>query len=95
MPAPAKSVNLPHDFVIAPFNDISGTEKVLSLVPPESLAAILVEAVQGAGGAVGASLEFLRYLRQAATARQVLIIADEVMTSRLAYRGQMEKLGVT
>ncbi|KAI9740025.1 MAG: hypothetical protein M1818_004776 [Claussenomyces sp. TS43310] len=85
VPAPPKSVNLPHGFVIAPFNDISGTERVLSLVACRSLAAILVEAVQGAGGAVGASLEFLRYLREAATAHKALFIADEVMTFRLAY----------
>lgn len=94
MPAPANSVNLPHDFVVAPFNDIPGTEKVLSLISPNSLAAILVEAVQGAGGAVGASLEFLQYLRRAATAHKALFVADEVMTSRLAYRGQMAKLGI-
>lgn len=54
--------NLPHKFVIAPYNDISGTRTVISAQPPDSIAAILVEGVQGSGGAIAAAGEFLQYL---------------------------------
>jgi glutamate-1-semialdehyde 2,1-aminomutase len=50
--------------------------------------------VQGAGGAIGASLEFLQYLRYLATATGAVLIIDETMTSRLSYHGQIHKMGI-
>lgn len=81
------TMNAPYDFVIAPYNDIAGTTSVLSTLPPDCLAAILVEPMQGSGGCIPSSPSFLRFLRTAATSLDALLIFDEVMTSRLAYGG--------
>ena len=89
-----KSVNLPHEWVIGAYNDIAQTEQVLSALPPESLAVILVEPMLGNAGAIPGSLSFLQFLRSYASSHGALLIFDEVMTSRLSYRGLGYKLGV-
>lgn len=89
-----KTVNLPHEWVVGTYNDIGKTEEVLSALPPKSLAAILVEPMLGNAGAVPGSLPFLQFLRSYASSNQALLIFDEVMTSRLSYRGLGHKLGI-
>ena len=89
-----KSVNLPHEWVIGTYNDIAQTEEVLSALPPESLAAILVEPMLGNAGAIPGSLPFLQFLRSYSSSHGALLIFDEVMTSRLSYRGLGYKLGI-
>jgi glutamate-1-semialdehyde 2,1-aminomutase len=88
------NVNLPHDFVIAPYNDIEGTRSVLSTLPKESLAAILVEPIQGSGGCIVGNKDFLQYLNRTAHQLGALFIVDEVMTSRLSYWGLSSELGL-
>ncbi|RJE24355.1 Glutamate-1-semialdehyde 2,1-aminomutase [Aspergillus sclerotialis] len=44
------TMNLPHDFVYAPYNNIEETREILGQLPRDSLAAILVEPIQGSGG---------------------------------------------
>ena len=88
------SVNLPHEWVLAPYNDIKKTRAILFGLPPASLAAILVEPMLGSGGAVPGDLAFLQYLRDATTQYGALLIFDEVMTSRLSYRGLGHKIGI-
>ena len=92
--AGAASMNLPHDWIIAPYNDVGKTRQLLSELAPASLAAILVEPMLGSGGGIPGSMEFLQYLREAATQHRALLIFDEVMTSRLSYRGLGHKLGI-
>ncbi|HEY7610642.1 MAG TPA: aspartate aminotransferase family protein [Alphaproteobacteria bacterium] len=89
-PAP---VNVPHDFVMAPYNDLART---LALVRAhgDALAAILVEPMLGAGGCVPATREFLAGLRAAASRSGAVLIFDEVMTSRLAPGGRQAELGI-
>ena len=89
-----KSVNLPHEWVIGTYNDIAQTDAVLSVLPPESLAAILVEPMLGNAGAIPGSLPFLQFLRSYSSSHGALLIFDEVMTSRLSYRGLGHKLGI-
>lgn len=89
-----KSVNLPHEWVVGTYNDIAQTEQVLSALSPESLAAILVEPMLGNAGAIPGSLPFLQFLRSYASSHGALLIFDEVMTSRLSYRGLGYKLGI-
>lgn len=93
-PSPS-NVNLPHSFVLAPYNDIAGTEEVLSTIPKESLAAIIVEPLQGSGGSIPGTPEFLNYLNKIAHELGALFIVDEVMTSRLSYHGLSHRLGLT
>ncbi|KAH8808051.1 pyridoxal phosphate-dependent transferase [Xylogone sp. PMI_703] len=79
-------MNLPHDFIVAEYNSIPSVKDIVSK-NADSIAAILVEPVQGSGGAIPATKEFLQYLRDAASEIGALLIFDEVMTSRLAYGG--------
>ena len=88
------SSNVPYDFIYAPFNNISETKKSMSTIPPESLAAILVEPVQGSGGCRPASLPFLHYLRALADRERAVLIFDEVMTSRLGPHGYIAAKGM-
>lgn len=85
---------LPHRWVVGPYDDIAGTKRALAEVPAGELAAIVVEPLQGSAGAVACSAEFLQYLRDEATSRGALMICDEVMTSRLAYGGLAQEMGV-
>jgi len=96
-PSPLKevNVNLPHDFVLAPYNDIAGTKAILSSLPKDSLAAIIVEPIQGSGGCIVGSTEFLQYLNTEAKKLKALFIVDEVMTSRLSYHGYSSFLGIS
>ena len=89
-----KSVNLPHEWVIGTYNDIEKTQAVLSAIPADSLAAIIVEPMLGNAGAIPGSLPFLQFLRSYASSHDALLIFDEVMTSRLSYRGLGHKLGI-
>lgn len=91
----AINTNLPHDFVIAPYNDIPGTQSIISGLPKDSLAAILVEPIQGNGGCIVGDPKFLQYLNTTAHQRGGLFIVDEVMTSRLSYHGLSAALDLT
>jgi glutamate-1-semialdehyde 2,1-aminomutase len=87
-------INLPLDWVIAPYNDVEGT---LDLIRRhgQDLAAILVEPMLGSGGCLPARRDFLGALRQAASELDIILIFDEVMTSRLSSGGLQAATGVT
>ena len=59
-----------------------------SVVPAESVAAILIEPVQGEGGYQPAPLPFMRELRAFCDANGILLVADEVQTG-YARTGRM------
>ena len=48
----------------------------------------------GSGGAIPGSLEFLQFLSESANSNGALLIFDEVMTSRLGYRGLGHEMGI-
>jgi glutamate-1-semialdehyde 2,1-aminomutase len=87
-------LNLPLDWVMAPYNDIEGS---LALIREhrEDLAAILIEPMQGSAGCLPADPAFLLALRQACTENNIILIFDEVMTSRLSTGGLQAAVGVT
>ena len=89
----ASKVNAPYPSVIAPYNDIEAT---LALIEQHKtvLAAIIVEPMIGSGGAIPAERGFLAALREAATQHGIVLIFDEVMTSRLSPGGLQETLGI-
>jgi glutamate-1-semialdehyde 2,1-aminomutase len=88
------NINVPFDYVVAPYND---TEATLALVAgnADRLAAIILEPMLGGGGCIPAEPGFLQALRAESERHGILLILDEVMTSRLAPSGLGAELGVT
>jgi glutamate-1-semialdehyde 2,1-aminomutase len=86
-------VNVPHDFVVAPYNDLDAVRALVQTHGPQ-LAAILVEPMLGAGGCIPAEPAFLHGLRALADECGALLILDEVMTSRLSGGGRQALLGL-
>ena len=86
-------VNVPHDFIIAPYNDVAEAWRLIEAHRAE-LAAVLVEPMLGAGGCIPAEPGFLSALREATSEVGALLILDEVMTSRLSAGGRQRLLGI-
>ena len=89
-----REINLPIPFVMAPYNDIAGTTALLE-ENADDLAAVLVEPLQGGGGCIAAEPDFLQALRDQCTARGIVLIFDEVLTSRLGPGGLQALHGIT
>ncbi len=87
-------LNLPVKTLTATYNDPEGTEELIRTHAHE-LAAVIVEPMLGSGGCIPASSEFLVALRRACTEHNVILIFDEVMTSRLSTGGYQAMAGVT
>lgn len=87
------AVNVPHEFILAPYNDIESFMRMFK-AHARDVAAVLVEPMQGAAGCIPATDEFIAALRDATAAAGALLIFDEVMTSRLAAGGRQAQLGV-
>jgi glutamate-1-semialdehyde 2,1-aminomutase len=87
-------INAPFPRIYATYNDIDGTRALIDKHAAE-LAAVLVEPMQGSGGGIAATPEFLRMLRDACTRHGIVLIFDEVMTSRLSPGGLQKLRGVT
>lgn len=76
------------DWVVAPYNDAAAARKaILGEGERGGVAAVLVEAMQGAGGCIPATKEFLLAVRGAAREVGAVFVLDEVMTSRMGRRG--------
>lgn len=65
---------LPAGFVYAEYNDLDSVRAVVT----DKTAAILVEAVQGEGGVVPATPEFMKGLRALCDEKNILLLCDEV-----------------
>ena len=61
-------------FKFVPFNDLGGLEKVMD----ESVCAVMVEPIQGEGGVICPSPDYMTGLRKLCNDRGVLLIFDEV-----------------
>lgn len=88
----AAPTTVPFDFLVLPYND---TERARSQIRKHTadIEAVLVEPMLGASGCIPAAPGFLAGLRQA-TEAGALLIADEVMVSRLATQWLMMKEGI-
>jgi glutamate-1-semialdehyde 2,1-aminomutase len=87
-------VNVPHDWLILPYNDRAAFEAAMA-EHGDRVAAVLVEPMQGSGGCIPGDPDFLAVLRSASTQHASVLIFDEVMTSRLAVGGAQEQTGIT
>jgi glutamate-1-semialdehyde 2,1-aminomutase len=81
-----------HTHVI-PFNDADAAAEIVRRVGSRA-AALIVEPMQGSAGALPATPEYLRALRDVTAETGCLLIFDEVMTFRLAHGGAQEHYGV-
>jgi glutamate-1-semialdehyde 2,1-aminomutase len=85
-------LNAPFDWLIGEYNDVEGTKALLG-AHAAALAAVIVEPMLG-GGCIPATREFLSMLREECTANGIVLIFDEVMTSRLSPGGLQGLLGI-
>ncbi|MDH3695167.1 MAG: aspartate aminotransferase family protein [Gammaproteobacteria bacterium] len=79
-------INAPYPFVMAEYNDIDITVALVEKYKNE-LAAILIEPMMGSGGGIQADQAFLAALRERCEQHGIILIFDEVMTSRLSAGG--------
>jgi glutamate-1-semialdehyde 2,1-aminomutase len=89
----ASPVNAPFDCVLADFNDVDGTRKLIARNGGD-LAAVIVEPMLGGGGCIPAEPAFLAALREETVNRGIVLIFDEVMTSRLHPGGLSAEFGI-
>ncbi len=92
-PPGGSPLNLPFPTIVGRYNDAEGASALVARHGPE-LGAVLVEPMQGAGGSIPGSPEFLAALRDACSEAGTILIFDEVMNSRLAPGGRQEALGI-
>ena len=92
--ADGSPINAPFPFVVAPYNDGETAARLIAEHADE-LAAVLVEPLQGWAGAIPAERAFLQELRDATAAHGILLVFDEVMTSRLSTGGLQAAYGIT
>lgn len=86
-------VNVPHDFVVLPYNDVDAFTAAVA-DHGASIAAVLVEPMQGSGGCITGNPTFLRTVRSGCDDIGALLIFDEVMTSRFSTGGAQQLLGL-
>lgn len=89
----ASPVNAPFDCVMGHFNDVEATRKLIAANASE-LAAVILEPMLGGGGGISASPAFIAMLREETAKHGIVLIFDEVMTSRLHPGGLSAKLGI-
>ena len=89
----ASPVNAPFDCVMGQYNDVEATRALIA-ANADDLAAVILEPMLGGGGGISASPLFLAMLREETQKRGIVLIFDEVMTSRLHPGGLSAKLGL-
>ncbi|POR35446.1 Putative aminotransferase [Tolypocladium paradoxum] len=72
------------DWIVAKYNDLDSTTRAIR---SNGVAAVLAEGMQGAGGCICGTPEFLACIQETASEAGVLFILDEVMTSRMSTNG--------
>ena len=68
---------LPEGFVHVPYDDVAALDKALD---PDTVAGVLLEPLQGEGGVVVPSSDYLGAVRSLCTERNALLMLDEVQT---------------
>ncbi|MEM7344520.1 MAG: aminotransferase class III-fold pyridoxal phosphate-dependent enzyme, partial [Chloroflexota bacterium] len=90
----AMLMNAPYETILADYNDLESSLDMIE-ANADQLAAVILEPMQGAGGGIPARLDFLQALREATTRHDIVLIFDEVMTSRLSAGGLQKQVGIT
>ncbi|KAH8427358.1 aspartate aminotransferase family protein [Aspergillus melleus] len=79
------------DWILGQYNDAEGARKLIE-EHKGTAAAVLVETMQGSGGCIPGSAEFLHAVQDAARENSLLFILDEVVTFRLAPGGLQSRI---
>ncbi|KAM0254788.1 hypothetical protein ACHAQJ_006446 [Trichoderma viride] len=74
----------PDDWIVVKYNDLDAATRAIQ---SEGVAAVLMEGMQGNGGCISGTLEFLTGIQDVAATAGVVFILDEVMTSRISASG--------
>jgi len=85
---------VPHDWVMATYNDLPSVEKAIGDRNDE-IACVIVEPMLAAAGCIRGAPAFLRGLREITEAAGSVLIFDEVMTSRMSAGGAQQLLSIT
>jgi glutamate-1-semialdehyde 2,1-aminomutase len=91
--AGSSALRAPFPFLIGQYNDLDGTAAMIERYAT-NLAAVVIEPMLGSGGGIAAERPFLEMLRQETKRRGIVLVFDEVMTSRLAPGGLQEQVGI-
>lgn len=89
-----RQMNVPMTWIMGTYNNVDDTAKTIRTCA-KNLAAVIVEPMTGSGGCIPATPEFLAMLREVTAELGILLIFDEVMTSRLGPAGYQGVCGVT
>jgi glutamate-1-semialdehyde 2,1-aminomutase len=82
--------------VVLPFNNPEAAERILrEEAHRNSVAAVILEPIIGAGGVIAATNEFIERLRSVTRELGMLLIFDEVISLRVAPGGAQQLYGVT
>jgi glutamate-1-semialdehyde 2,1-aminomutase len=79
---------------VIPFNDTDAAVEAIRAVGKEC-ACLVVEPLQGSGGALPADADYLAALREETAKVGCLLLLDEVQTLRLGFGGMQEHYGIT
>ena len=86
-------INAPYEFVLGRFNRTDATRKLIRSHAGD-LACVLVEPMLGSAGCLPPEPDFLGMLREETRQADILLIFDEVMTSRLSPGGAQQRYDV-
>ncbi len=86
-------LNPPFNWVVGEYNNAAEAARLVEEHAHE-LAAVIVEPLQGAAGVIPGDTDFLRTLREATAAHDLLLVFDEVMTARFSPGGMQQLLGI-
>jgi len=86
-------LNVPFPMVMGRYNDVAATRAQIT-AHGKDLAAVILEPMLGAGGCIPAAPGFLEMLREETARHGILLVFDEVITSRLSPGGLQKMLGV-
>jgi glutamate-1-semialdehyde 2,1-aminomutase len=89
-----RELNIPLPWVMGRYNDVVATAELLRS-RKDSLAAVIIEPMTGSGGCIPATPEFLAMLRELTAELGIVLVFDEVMTSRLGPAGYQGVAGIT
>ncbi len=86
-------LNVPFPMVMGRYNDLAATRAQIA-AHAKDLAAVILEPMMGAGGCIPAAPDFLEMLREETARHGILLVFDEVITSRLSPGGLQAVRGV-